>query len=46
MNLRPCTLEEANAFVLCFHRHNKPTVGGRFAIGLEQLMATAPDTTK
>jgi len=35
MNLRPITLEEANQFVLNFHRHNRPTVGGRFAIGLE-----------
>lgn len=36
MNLRPITLREANEFVESFHRHNEPTVGGRFAIGLEQ----------
>lgn len=35
MNLRPITLREANEFVEAFHRHNEPTVGGRFAIGLE-----------
>ena len=29
----PVSLTEANAFVLSFHRHNKPTVGGKFAIG-------------
>lgn len=36
MNLRPITLSEANEFVENFHRHNQPTVGGRFAIGLEE----------
>lgn len=36
MNLRPVTLAEANEFVANFHRHNRPTLGGRFAIGLEQ----------
>ncbi len=35
MNLRPITLREANEFVEQFHRHNEPTAGGRFAIGLE-----------
>ena len=35
MNLRPITLAEANEFVACFHRHNRPTIGGRFAIGLD-----------
>jgi len=29
----PISIAEANAFVLSFHRHNKPTQGGRFAIG-------------
>ena len=29
----PLTLREANEFVANFHRHNKPTQGGRFAIG-------------
>lgn len=29
----PITLREANNFVDNFHRHNKPTQGGRFAIG-------------
>ncbi len=35
MKLRPITLAEANSFVDSWHRHNSPTVGGRFAIGLE-----------
>lgn len=34
MNLRPITLREANDFVENFHRHNKPVIGARFAIGL------------
>ena len=29
----PITLREANDFVTNFHRHNKKTQGGRFAIG-------------
>ena len=29
----PVDLAEANAFVANFHRHNKPVVGARFAIG-------------
>tara|TARA_R100001510_G_scaffold10157_1_gene7808 strand:- start:122 stop:616 length:495 start_codon:yes stop_codon:yes gene_type:complete len=29
----PMTLREANEFVRNFHRHNKPTQGGKFAIG-------------
>lgn len=29
----PLSLREANEFVLNFHRHNKPTQGGKFAIG-------------
>ena len=33
--LIPITLKEANLFVSNFHRHNKPTVGGKFAIGAE-----------
>ncbi len=35
----PVTIKEANAFVPSFHRHNKPTVGARLAIGAsnEQL---------
>lgn len=36
MKLCPVTLEEANDFVANFHRHNRPTTGGRFAIGIEQ----------
>lgn len=31
----PLTLREANEFVANFHRHNRPTVGGKWAIGLE-----------
>ena len=30
----PLSLEEANRFVLMFHRHNKKVQGGKFAIGL------------
>ena len=33
LQLVPVTLREANEFVANFHRHNKPTQGGRFAIG-------------
>ena len=29
----PMTLTEANEFVANFHRHNKPTQGGLFAVG-------------
>lgn len=29
----PITLKEANQFVASFHRHNKPTRGGLFAVG-------------
>mgnify|MGYP003120591938 FL=1 len=29
----PIALREANEFVRNFHRHNKPTQGGKFAIG-------------
>ena len=29
----PISLRQANKFVLAFHRHNKPTQGGKFAIG-------------
>jgi hypothetical protein len=30
----PIELKEANEFVVNFHRHNKPTVGHRFSIGV------------
>lgn len=33
MKVVPITIKAANAFVLAHHRHNKPTQGGRFAIG-------------
>jgi len=32
LKIMPITLREANEFVLNFHRHNKPTQGGKFAI--------------
>lgn len=32
---RPVDQREANAFVLNFHRHNKPVIGARFSIGAE-----------
>src|ERR1043165_826428 len=33
MEAVPIHLREANAFVAQHHRHNKPTVGGKFAMG-------------
>tara|TARA_R100000664_G_scaffold1602_2_gene4075 strand:- start:1138 stop:1590 length:453 start_codon:yes stop_codon:yes gene_type:complete len=33
LEIIPVTIREANEFVANFHRHNKPTQGGRFAIG-------------
>lgn len=36
MTLCPITISEANDFVASYHRHNNPTVGGRFAIGLSE----------
>ena len=35
MSIVPLNLSEANEFVASFHRHNKPTIGGKFAIGVE-----------
>ena len=32
LEVMPVSLREANEFVLNFHRHNKPTQGGKFAI--------------
>lgn len=40
----PIGLREANCFVESFHRHSKPTVGGKFAIGATvggELVGTA-----
>jgi len=34
MTLIPVTIAEANQFVRDHHRHNRPTLSGRFAIGL------------
>ncbi len=34
MMIVPQTIREANAFVAQFHRHNKPTSGGKFALGV------------
>jgi len=34
MTVVPLNITEANQFVLSFHRHNKPTVGGKFALGV------------
>jgi hypothetical protein len=36
VNLRPIGITEANQVVRDWHRHNKPTVGGLFAIGVEE----------
>ena len=33
LQLVPISISEANEFVFNFHRHNKPTQGGKFAIG-------------
>lgn len=38
------SIKEANSFVLSYHRHNKPTTGGKFAIGAsngERLVGVA-----
>jgi hypothetical protein len=34
VNLVPLTLKEARAFVAAFHRHNRPPLGGLFAVGI------------
>jgi len=36
MEAVPLHLRQANAFVAHHHRHNKPTVGGKFAVGAAQ----------
>src|SRR5919109_720061 len=36
MEAIPLHLKEANAFVAQHHRHNLPTVGGKFALGAAQ----------
>lgn len=33
LQIFPCSLSEANAFVYVFHRHHKPTRGCKFCIG-------------
>ena len=33
MEVQPLHLREANDFVAKYHRHNLPTVGGKFAVG-------------
>lgn len=35
MKIIPITLKEANGFVASYHRHHRPTVGCKFAIGLQ-----------
>src|ERR671924_18544 len=30
----PCNLATANAFVRCFHRHNRPVVGSKVNLGV------------
>lgn len=34
MRIVPCTLKQANAFVAMHHRHNNPSVGHKFSIGV------------
>lgn len=44
LSVVPMTLKEANEFVLNFHRHNKPTLGGMFSVGVsdgEKLIGVA-----
>ena len=36
LNLRACTIKEARRFVGEHHRHNRPPVGGRFAVAVER----------
>ena len=36
MEAVPLHLREANEFITKHHRHNKPTVGGKFALGVAQ----------
>ena len=36
MEAVPLHLREANSFVAKYHRHNRPTVGGKFAVGAAQ----------
>jgi hypothetical protein len=36
MEAVPLHLREANNFVAKYHRHNLPTVGGKFAVGVEE----------
>ena len=36
MKIVPISLKDANEFVAKHHRHNKPTQGHKFSIGLEQ----------
>ena len=36
LKIVPMTLREANEFVDNFHRHNKPTYGGKFSVGAVQ----------
>ena len=44
MQVRPCTLSQANEFVAWIHRHHKPCVGHRFSLALylgDELVAVA-----
>ena len=44
IDLRPITIQDANAVVRDWHRHNKPVLSARFAIGAEcegQLVGVA-----
>jgi hypothetical protein len=43
VNLCPITIKQANAFVRSFHRHNEPTHGGRWAIGVESEVGQSKD---
>ena len=44
LQIVPLTIREANEFVANFHRHNKHTHGGKFAVGAvheEELVGVA-----
>jgi len=32
LQIRPCTLKDANTYVAQFHRHNQPTVGHKYSL--------------
>ena len=43
LNLIPCTLDDANAFVARWHRHHRPVPGAKFcvAVGTDHIVGVA-----